>query len=176
MSETKPIPHETIQWHVVKTKSLAEKKVNERLVASGLETYLPLITVWRIWSDRKKKVEKPLIPSVVFVRASSQELRQIYPISGVASILTYLNKPAIVRDFEIQNLRILLQQEDPSQLEAMEHFEQGEVVEVVKGPFKGIIATSIMESTSYRLIVEIKSLGTGFTVNVPRSYVRKLKD
>lgn len=176
MSETSPIHYDAIQWFVVKTKSLSEKKVNDRLVAFGFETYLPLITVWRIWSDRKKKVEKPLIPSVVFVRASAQELRQIYPISGVVSILTYLGKPAIVRDFEILNLRILLQQEDPSKLETVACFEQGEAVEVVKGPFKGVIATAVTDANTYRLIVEIKSLGTGFTVNVPKSYVRKLKD
>lgn len=176
MSESTPMSHNPMNWYVVKTKNLAEKKVYERLLAAGFETYLPLLSVWRIWSDRKKKVEKPLIPSVVFVHVSPADLKLIYPILGVASILTYLGKPAIVRDYEIQNLRILLQQEDPETIKTIERFENGEAVEVVRGPFKGVIATAITESSSFRLIVEIKSLGTGFTVNVPKSYVRKLKD
>jgi transcription antitermination factor NusG len=142
---------------------------------NGFETYLPILTSWHIWSDRKKKVEKPLISSVVFARTDTQNLRNIYPISGVAGILTYLGKPAIVQDFEINNLRILLQQDDISNLETKERFEQGETVEVMRGPFKGIIATALTEAGSFRLVVEIQSLGTGFTVNVPKSYVRKLK-
>lgn len=174
----KTIEHKPVvkHWHVVRTNSQAEKKVAERLARLGFVTYLPLLSVWRIWSDRKKKVDKPLISSVVFVNAEPTELKNIYPIPGVAGILTYLGKPAVVRDIEILNLQILLQTEDPSQLEVMERFEQGEVVEVVRGPFKGIIASALKEATSYRLIVEIQSLGTGFTVNVPKSYVRKLKN
>lgn len=174
----KPIDNKPVQknWYVVRTNSQAEKKVAERLRNLGFETYLPLLSTWRIWSDRKKKIEKPLISSVVFVRAEQTELKKFYPIPGVAGILTYLSKPAIVRDVEIQNLQILLQTEDPSQLEEVERFEQGEAVEVVRGPFKGIIASALKEATSYRLIVEIQSLGTGFTVNVPKSYVRKLKN
>lgn len=174
MSESIDVTNVTKSWYVVKTKSLAEKKVNERLKLNGFETYLPLITSWRIWSDRKKKVEKPLISSVVFARTDLQNLRNIYPLSGVAGILTHLGKPAVVQDFEINNLRILLQQEDRSSLETTERFELGETVEVVRGPFKGIIAIAFSEAGSFRLIVEMQSLGTGFTVNVPKSYVRKL--
>lgn len=175
MSEPLNPLQSNLQWFVVRTSSLAEKKVNERLVAHGFETYLPLLSVWRIWSDRKKKIDKPLISSVVFVRTTEVELRRIYLISGVVSILTYLGKPAIVREHEIQNMRILLQQDNFTDIQTVEHFEEGEGVEVVKGPFKGIIATAITEANAYRLMIEIKSLGTGFTVNVPKSYVRKLK-
>lgn len=175
MHESPNVTTTTNLWYVVKTNSLSEKKVNERLISSGFETYLPLLSTLRIWSDRKKKVEKPLIPFVVFVYTDPLKLKDIYPIPGVAGILTHLGKPAVVRDFEILNLRILLQQEDPSILATTDRFKQGDAVEVVRGPFKGIIATALTEATSYRLIVEIQSLGTGFTVNVPKSYVRKLK-
>lgn len=161
-------------WYVVKTNSLAEKKVNERLVQHGFETYLPLYTSWRIWSDRKKKIEKPLIPSVVFVYTTERELKHVYPILGVVRILTYLGKPAIVREQEIQNLRILLQADNLTEVQTVERFDNGEEIEVVNGPFKGIFAKAINEASSYRLIIEIQSLGTGFTVNVPKSYVRKL--
>lgn len=162
-------------WYVVKTNSLAEKKVNDRLIQNGFDTYLPLLISWRIWSDRKKKVDLPLIPSVVFVHTTESELKHIYPIQGVVRILTYLGKPAVVREQEIENLRILLQTDHISEIQTVERFEQGEEIEVVRGPFKGIFATAIQEANSFRLVIEIQSLGTGFTVNVPKSYVRKLK-
>jgi hypothetical protein len=50
-------------WLVIYTKPRAEKKVNERLLEEGFETYLPLQKVIRQWSDRKKKVEVPLFNS-----------------------------------------------------------------------------------------------------------------
>ena len=51
-------------WYVVKTNSRAEKKVYERLEFLGLEVYLPLVITIKQWSDRKKKVEVPLISDV----------------------------------------------------------------------------------------------------------------
>ncbi|MBE0668108.1 MAG: UpxY family transcription antiterminator, partial [Bacteroidales bacterium] len=46
-------------WYAVYTHSRAEKRVNERLLEAGIETFLPMQKTLRQWSDRKKLVEKP---------------------------------------------------------------------------------------------------------------------
>ena len=50
------------KWYVIKTLSRAEKKTAERMTAEGYKVYLPLQTTIKQWSDRKKKIEIPLIP------------------------------------------------------------------------------------------------------------------
>ena len=54
-------------WYVLYTKPRQEKKVTDSLNAIGVEAYCPLVTVIKQWSDRKKKVQIPLINSYVFV-------------------------------------------------------------------------------------------------------------
>ena len=165
----------TSNWHVVRTSVRAEKKVNERLEKANFQTYLPLLNTVKIWSDRKKKVQEPLIASTLFVYASLDELSSIYSIQGVVSILKYLNKPAIVQEHEINNLRILLQQESSPELHPIMHLIKGETVQVTSGPFQGLIATAVNTDNKFRVVVELESMGTGFVVNIPKSFVRKIK-
>ena len=173
----KPLPNTlsdpTEQWFVVYTKPLAEKKVAERIGQLGLAVYLPLYTTIKQWSDRKKKLEKPLISSVVFVQCAAADLHLLYNIQGFSRVLHHNGKPAVVQAHEIQNLRILLQEVGVGELKPLQ-IQPGAAVEVTRGPFKGVIATAVQVLNSMRLLIEIKQLGIAFSVNVPKSFVRPL--
>lgn len=162
------------RWYVVKTNSRAEKKVFERLEDLGIEVYLPLVTTIRQWSDRKKKIEVPLISSIMFIHCKESELKLLYNISGFHSLLYFQGKPAVVREYEIQNLKILLQENLDFEKEDFIHIQQGDKVEVIRGPFQGLIATSLEVSRTHKLIVQIESIEQRFVVHVPKSYVRKI--
>jgi transcription antitermination factor NusG len=173
MNESDQLKVEEKRWFVVYTKPRSEKKVSERMALAGLEVYLPLQKVMKQWSDRKKKVELPLIPSVLFVRLEWNEIASVYSIVGVTGVLKYLGQAAIVKDQEIQNLRILLQEVFVDELTQVD-IQAGDLVEVISGPFKGMQALAIQLQNSMRLIIEIKNLGFGFSVNVPKNYVKPL--
>jgi transcription antitermination factor NusG len=162
------------KWYVIKTNSRAEKKVEERLQKLGFEVFLPLQTSIKQWSDRKKKVSTPLISSTLFLHSFEYDLKFIYNTPGFHSVLHYQGKPAEVRDFEINNLRIILQADGECKLDETNSLETGDLVEVIKGPFQGLIATSIEVNRNHKLIVEIESLGQKFVVHVSKSFVRKL--
>lgn len=162
-----------MNWFVVYTHPKAEKKVAERLELAGFECYLPLLTEWKQWSDRKKKVQRPLISSVVFVKCSPEKLRDIYTVFGVSRVLRHLGKAAIVQEQEILNLKILLQ--EAAQPELVEtQVSPGTVVEVVRGPFKGLIGTAVQDINSLRIRIELHHLSLAFGVNVPKSFVKAL--
>jgi transcriptional antiterminator RfaH len=163
----------SLNWYVVYTKPLTEKKVAERLSQLGIEYYLPLYTTIKQWSDRKKKLEKPLINSVVFVRCQAAELHLLYTVPSVVGVLRQDGKPAVVKTHEIQNLRILLQEVGATELEPIA-LEPGTAIEVTRGPFKGIIGTAVQVLNTLRVIIEIKQLGVAFSVNVPKSFVKTL--
>ena len=160
-------------WYVAYTRHLCEKKVSERLSAKDIVHYLPMYTIVRQWSDRKKKVDKPLISSVVFIKTKHRELNKIYSTPGINGLLQFNGKPAIVREHEIQNLRILLQEVHADEIEKVT-IQAGDLVEVIHGPCQGMQAYAMQMQNNIRLIIEIKSMGIGFSVNVPKSYVKRL--
>lgn len=51
-------------WYAVYTAPRAEKKVKEQLDKIGVENYLPLQPVVRLWNNRKKKIFIPLFRDV----------------------------------------------------------------------------------------------------------------
>ena len=71
------------KWYAVYTNPRAEKQVHKRLIEAGIESFLPLQKTLRQWSDRKKVVEKPLISSYVFVKASFKQFATIFKIYGL---------------------------------------------------------------------------------------------
>ena len=162
-------------WYALRTNPRAEKKVAERLIQAGFHAYLPLVTTLKIWSDRKKKVQTPLIPSFVFVKTTPTELFNTLSIPGAANVLRYLGKPAIVRNEEIENLKILMN--DAEQVTPCHHLniQQGEEVEVIRGPFVGLTAHAVQVQGKYRIIVNIAALGAAFNVNIPLSFVQPQK-
>ena len=56
-----------MNWYVLHTKPRSEKKVEEELLSLGIHAYCPTRSEVRIWSDRKKKIDAPVLPSMVLV-------------------------------------------------------------------------------------------------------------
>jgi transcription antitermination factor NusG len=164
-------------WFAVFTNPRAEKKVAERLELDGYEVYLPLVTTIRQWSDRKKKVKLPLINSYVFVHTTKKELRGTLNTAGVVCLLTYLRKPAIIRDHEINNMKILLKQVvDENGLQTMksEDLAKGELVEILQGPFKGLMAEYVQHQGRYDVALRLEALGSVILIHVDQEYIRKI--
>ncbi len=160
-------------WFVLKTKVSNEKKVYQKLLNDQHEVFLPLIETIRQWSDRKKKISVPLIPSVLFVKCQKKELNRFYDYSGVVSILKYLNEPAIVREFEIQNLIILEKEFNGVEVQTSDDkFEIGQLVKVIQGPLVGLMGESVKHNGKHRMMVKLEMLNMEFIVNIPRSFVR----
>ena len=161
-------------WYAFYTRSRAEKQVQSRLQESDFEVFLPLITRIKLWSDRKKKVKEPLIRSYVFVRVEEGDIVKVLKIPGIVAVLKYLGKPAIVRNDEIENLRILVN----GDAEKIEHLdaqplESGDQIEVIAGPFRGLVAEYTRMKGKYRVIVKIEEMGTAMSVDIPRNNIKK---
>jgi len=97
-------------WHVIYTKSRAEKIVEERLNNLGIEAYCPVKQQLRQWSDRNKKILVPVLPSMVLVNIDKKERNKVFDIPGVVRYMFWLKKHAIVRDSEVESLKNLLTQ------------------------------------------------------------------
>ena len=50
----------------------------------GIENFLPVQQEYHQWSDRKKLVERVLLPMMVFVRVNLREQREVLNLSSVS--------------------------------------------------------------------------------------------
>ena len=97
-------------WHVVYTKPRAEKKVEQRLNNLGINAYCPVKQEIKQWSDRKKKILVPVLPSMVLVNIDEKERNNVFDIPGVVRYMFWLGKHAIVKQEEVDSLKTLLTQ------------------------------------------------------------------
>ena len=61
------------QWLVAYVQSCLEKRTARRLAAMGIECYLPIQSEIHQWSDRRKRVDRLIIPMMIFVHVTPQE-------------------------------------------------------------------------------------------------------
>jgi transcription antitermination factor NusG len=162
------------KWFAVYTKSRSEQKVNKRLEDAGFQSFLPLITEIKQWSDRKKKVKSPLIKSYVFVKVRNNDLVSLYSIPGVVSILKFLGEPAVVTEVEINNLKILANNSEAAKVIGPCFLKSGMPVQVVHGPLEGLIGVCISSKGSHRVIVKVEALNNFLEVTLPLSHIKKI--
>lgn len=122
------------KWYAVYTNPRSEKKVVELLNKKGFENYCPLHKLYKQWSDRKKIILVPLFTSYVFVRIDSRELALIRQIHGVVNFVYWLNRPAIIRNEEIEIIKKFLNDYNLIRLEKVA-IQMNDVVKIISGAF-----------------------------------------
>lgn len=143
-------------WYVLYTKPRNEKKVTDRLMELGFTVYCPLVTVVKQWSDRKKKIQEPLLPSYVFVRLEEKNRDQVFQVNGIVRYLYWLGKPAVVRDAEIETLKSWTQNSH-SKLH-IQSLIPGTMITLSDGLFKGVDAM-VKEQRGKKVQLVLESLG-----------------
>ena len=94
-----------MKWYVLHTKPRSEKKVEEKLLSIGINAYCPTRSEIRFWSDRKKKVSVPVLPSMVLVKIDEKEKDKVFYSPAVIKYMYWLGKKAVVRQEEVDVLK-----------------------------------------------------------------------
>lgn len=144
-------------WFALYTKARNEKKVADRLEKSGIEVYCPMVTQIKQWSDRKKKVETPLIPSYVFVNIEEKNRNDVFEVHGVVRYLFWLGKPAIVRDSEIEAIQNWISAPNDYEV-SVDGWKKGDKVILESGPFVTQPAL-VQEVNPNHYVLILESLG-----------------
>jgi transcriptional antiterminator RfaH len=128
----------------------------------GIDVYCPMVTQMNQWSDRKKKVESPLIRSYVFVNLEEKDRNSVFEVHGIVRYLYWLGKPAIIQDNEIELLRDSLKGILTSV--EVEGIQPGDSLTITNGPFQGKEGiVSQVEKNKIRLV--LKELGVLVTIS-----------
>ena len=144
------------KWFVVYTRPQQELKVASQLSAMGITNYCPTITLLKQYSDRKKKVSKPLISSYVMVELEEKERNKVFTCCGIVRYLFYLGKPAVIPAFEID----LMQDHLNGVYNDIKvtTLSVGDSHTITQGPFSGVKG-KVVETDNTKVKLELASLG-----------------
>jgi transcriptional antiterminator RfaH len=149
--------HQNSKWHVLYTKPRHEIKALERLVQNGFEVYCPMKTTLKQWSDRKKKVSEPLLPSYIFIKTTEKKRATPLKDPSVLNYIFWLGKPAIVRESEITTLKGIISKDKVQEFE-IRKLKIGDEIDINKGKIK--VEKAIIKSVSNNYVkAELTELG-----------------
>lgn len=99
----------------------------------------------------------------------------VLKVQGVVRVLQYLGKPAIVKEHEIENLKICNETSGELKFHSNLNYKIGEPIEVVRGPFKGVVATYLDERGNHRILVKLTGFQKTIELLIPMSHIRRNK-
>ena len=97
------------KWFVLYTKPRTEIKVSQRLSVLWIENYLPTRVEVRKWSDRKKKIIVPLLPSMILVNLLEKDAGKVFEVAGTVRYLFEKGKRAEVYNEEVLAMKYYLE-------------------------------------------------------------------
>ncbi|MBE9660382.1 UpxY family transcription antiterminator [Mucilaginibacter myungsuensis] len=145
------------RWLAAYVRPKYEKKIIQKLADKQVEHYCPFTKVVRQWSDRKKVIEVPLFSGYIFVKITDKEMLKVREIDGVINFVYWLQRPAVIKEEEIDIIKMFLKEYDNVSIEK-KHFSKNDIVRITGGPllFQEGVITEVFNKT---VKVDLPSLG-----------------
>jgi transcription antitermination factor NusG len=171
-----PADAHSARWYACYTRARHEKRVEEQLQERGIDSYLPLVPRLSQWKDRRKVVDWPLFPSYVFGRFALPDAYQVLRIPGISTIVRVNGRPVPIPEQELENVRLFAQalRGDDAELERRPYIEEGQWVEVLDGPFRGVRGVVVQRRGRRRVLIGIRAIGQGLEVNIDSGALRPI--
>ena len=161
-------------WLAVYTRPQHEKRVCFRLVEKGIEAFLPLQRSIRIWSDRFKWTEVPLFSCYLFVKVQPKEHYTVLNTSGVVKFINIGNEIVEIPEKQIIAVKKFINHPDIIQV-TEEKIEQGDTVEIVRGPFMGIRGELVSFKGKKRVAIKLESIGKSLVIDISTALLKKVE-
>jgi len=159
------------RWYALTVRHQHERQTAAALEYKNLETLVPVYRARRRWSDRMKELDLPLFAGYVFCRFLHQERVRVLNTPGVAKIVGFGETPAPVEDWEIADIRVVMQSKLP--VCPWPYLKPGDRVRVERGPLRGVEGTLLREKTNssketagLRLVIGVEMLQRSIAVEL----------
>ena len=161
-----------MKWYALYTRPRHEKKILDTLIEKDINAFLPMIEETRQWKDRRKKVKVPLFRSYVFVQIELKDRFNTLQTHGVVKLISFGGKPAAIPDWQIEQLKRVIEYPDTLKLEI--YLREGDWVEVTSGPFKGIRGIFRELRGENRIVINIDGIFQSASFVIDKSIVEKI--
>lgn len=152
-------------WFLFYVKAKHERKVEALLKRDGYQSYLPMITVERQWSQRIKKIEEPLFKSYIFVKIKESDIYNVLQTQSIVCNIKFSGKPATIRQRHIDLIEKLILNRTKFEL-SKQDVKIGELIEIKSGLFKGEKGVVRQIKGNKKLLLSIENTGFLLEVNL----------
>lgn len=187
------VPAGNKQWFVLRVSYGRIDKAKTYIEAKGMECYVPLQYKEVRKQGKKRIITKPLLPSLIFVHASAEQVETLLHDNKVAAnesraLLSYYfdhtihrqdnpdrNPPLKIRDEAMNNFIRLTSIKNPHIIPVTSNsiqFKLGDNVVVTEGEFKGVHGRVARIAGQQRVIVELFDECLVATAYVPREAMK----
>ena len=164
------------KWFAIYVRSRNEKKVSKTLNDIGIESFLPLITRIKQWSDRRKKVDEPLFNSYLFVNIPLSDYYKVLNVNGVVKFICFEKKPVEVPENQIEAIKKYICDTDIHEIDYENiDFKSGELVRIKSGQMKDLIGRFVEIKGKHRIMIEIEVVGQYLPINIARANVERIQ-
>lgn len=170
-------------WYALKVFYNKVFALRDEMSARGMESYAPVSIVTVERNGSKKKVERPMISSLLFVKATPEEAAGLQRlVEGRAMVYTRQDEtsktPSPIPDREM-NIFMLVTSGGREGVEYLgdDHprYHKGDPVRVTDGPFKGSEGHIVRIKDNRRLVVTVEGVCAVATGYIPTSFLEKIQ-
>jgi len=181
----KDVPH----WYALRSTYGREKKAYDYLVAKNVKAFYPTIATTKLIQGKRKQVIESRIPNIFFAYGTEDEIKAfVYDNVNLPFLRFYYryfsanNKkektPMIIPERQMESLRIICEAEADDILIASDSeirmkFEEGQMVRITDGKFKGVVGRVAKYKGQLRVGVVIEGMMTVATAYVPRGFLEE---
>ena len=159
-------------WYAAYVRLFHERKTAEKLTSMGIESFVPVREEVRQWSQRRKKVQRVLIPQMVFIRATRKERLEALTLPSISHyiVLRGEHTPAVIPDKQMERFMFMVDYSEETIHMLTAPLELGQQVKVIKGPLAGLEGELIKVDGKSKVIVRLGLLDCA-GVDMPAGYV-----
>jgi len=157
-------------WFALQVRPDRERQVTQRLNGLGLESYLPTYEDTLRWSDRTKRVTRPLFAGYVFVRLDRARIPDVLQVPFIYQLLPTNLNPTPIPDHELASLRLAIASGLPA---APCVLAAGAEVTIGSGPLAGVSGVVVQAAGQTRVVVGIEMLGRAVSVAIDAADLRR---
>ena len=164
------------RWYLVYTKPRQESVAEENLQRQGFDIWLPRLRLSRRRRGRWVDAVEPLFPRYLFIRlqAGGDDFAPIRSTRGVSGLVRIGMEPAQVPDPVVQALQQAADPDSGLLNPEASPLAQGDLVEVLEGPFEGLRGVFQLQSGDERVVILLDVLGQANREKLSRHQVRAL--
>jgi len=160
----------TSPWWVARTRSRQEKSLAWELRNREMAYYLPLVSRPQKNRQRMRTSIVPLFNGYLFFRGSDQDRYEAIKTGRIAQVLPVADQERLHNELaalaQITATRL--------DLELCDFMVKGQRVQIVAGPFEGLVGIVVKQKNKQRLVLQIEAIRQAAAVEIELDQARPI--
>ena len=158
------------RWRIARTKSRREKALAGYLAGKGIGYYLPMVKKSQPGTKRVRYSLMPFFSGYLFFKSSDLERYQAFTSNHIAGVIDVADEAQLLRDLGRVQMAISLD----APVYPYDFVREGDQVEIVRGPLKGLQGIVHRKGKNYRLVLNVNCLMQALAVDIEAHCIEPL--